>query len=358
MQSYLEISRQALEANARAVTSYVGCPVMGVVKLNGYGVTVPEAVKAWKSAGVSFFGVSTPSEAIELRKCGFIAEEVLLMTPVSDAVILHELLDNNIILTVTGIENAKFYVDNCGERSIRAHIAVDTGMGRFGIAHDDVRAIASLYSMEKLKPEGIFSHFAASFEKDGNITSAQLRRFSSLTDALSEMGISVGIRHIANTCGALRFPEARLDMVRIGSGLVGRTAADVPLKLTRVGKLYGMVTDIRILKCGFSTGYASIYHVKRDTRVAIVQLGYESCFGLSRHDDTFHFRDLLYNIRHCIRQYKSPECVTYKGKSLPLIGRIGTQFSIIDITDADIHPGDFVTADTDIVLSSAPRVFI
>ncbi len=45
-QGYLEINRHDLRENARRVTEAVDCPVIGVVKCDGYGVSAVEAAAA------------------------------------------------------------------------------------------------------------------------------------------------------------------------------------------------------------------------------------------------------------------------------------------------------------------------
>ena len=56
--NYLEVSRQVLAENAKTVVSYVGVPVIGVVKYDGCGVGIAEAARAWQKAGVTMFAVS------------------------------------------------------------------------------------------------------------------------------------------------------------------------------------------------------------------------------------------------------------------------------------------------------------
>ena len=109
-ENYMQISRQVLEQNAKTVVDYVKVPVIGVVKYDGCGVGIEEAARAWQKAGVGMFAVSESREAFALRQAGF-AEDILLMAPVADAEELEELLARNIILTISDLENARFYLD-------------------------------------------------------------------------------------------------------------------------------------------------------------------------------------------------------------------------------------------------------
>ena len=255
--NYVEISREALRQNAAAVRRYVDCPIIGVLKCDGYGVSLLEAAKAWRSCDVSLFAVSEPHEALTLRRAG-IEEDILLLCPVADPATLRELLEAGVILTVTSLETALFYSENTNVQPMRAHVAVDTGMGRFGIRWSDIEQLKAVYTLPNFLFEGIFSHFSASFEKRYKRTKKQMERFMQATRALSAAGYDVGVRHMANSCAALRFPETRLDAVRIGSALIGETCAPVPIKLRPAGRFKAQVVDRKSFCRGDTTGYASV----------------------------------------------------------------------------------------------------
>lgn len=356
--SYFEISRADLAFNAKAVTEFVGVPVIGVVKCGGYGVSVPEAAAAWVSAGVTTLAVSAPAEALLLRESGFTQQDILLLAPVSDPSLLDALLDANIILTVSGVSCAHFYAQHRAGRTVRVHVAVDTGMGRFGTRWTDTDALLDVYHTEGLTFEGIFSHFAVSFESGNAHTMLQLDRFHSALSALENKGVTVGIRHIANSCAALRFPETRLDAVRVGSALVGRLPAAVPVNLKKVGAFRALVVDRRTLRKGDTTGYSSICTMKRDTEVAVVALGRSDGFGLVKRPENLRPFDLLRALKQAFDLYRHPAVVRFDGKSLPVVGRIGTQYTLIAVNGTDIAPGDTVTAEVDPLFPHAHHKFV
>ena len=342
-QSYLEISRADLRYNAQAVINAVGCPVIGVVKCDGYGVSIAEAAAAWKSCGVTMFAVSDPEEALRLRACGYVQEDILLMAPVADAFILDKMLENNIILTVTGSVQASFYRQAGREAPVRVHVAVDTGMGRFGVRWNCFPELEEIYSQTHLRIEGIFSHFSASFEKRYARTRQQLEKFLSAVDYLKKAGCDVGMRHIANSCAALRFPETRLDAVRIGSALVGRLCAPVPVSLKPIGVVHAMVVDRRTLLKGDRTGYASVCKIKRNMDVAIVSLGSQCGFGLEKHADGFRHLEVLRAAVRMLRDYRQNAFVEWSGQRLSVIGRYGTQYTLVCAEGTKLQPGEYVT---------------
>ena len=341
--NYLEISRKVLRDNAAAVRAYVGCPVIGVLKCDGYGVSLWEAAQAWKSCGVTMFAVSEPHEALALREAG-VDGDILLLSPAADSETLNDLLEEEIILTVTGLETARFYSENARTRPIRAHVAIDTGMGRFGVRWTDIGQLKAVYAMPGFHFEGIFSHFSASFEKRYKRTKRQLDRFLTVTDALTQAGFAVGARHIANSCAALRFPETRLDAVRIGSALIGETCAKVPIDLRPAGLFKAQVVDRKAFESGDTTGYASVCRVKRSTDAVVVAIGHENGFGFHKSPDNLRWRDLAAYFYHVLQGYLHRPYIMYGNKRLYLIGRVGNQYTLFNAAGTDIHPGEYVSA--------------
>ena len=352
--NYRLICREALERNAAAVAGFVDAPVIGVLKCDGYGVSIPEAAAAWQKAGVTMFAVSQPAEALTLREAGF-PEEVLLLAPVADRETLQAMQENNIILTVHDLTSAQFYAENAS--GVRAHIAVDTGMGRFGVRWTDIAQLKAIYAVEGVAFEGIFSHFAASFEKKYRVTKRQLDRFLQVTDVLTDSGICVGMRHIANSCAALRFPQTRLDAVRCGSALVGPTVAPVPVRLEPVSEFRAQVVAVKRFEKGDTTGYASICRCRRPMKAVVVAIGHECGFGYTGVPDHFRLWDLASYIRRAVVSYLQRPGVYHKGRKLPLIGRVGTQYTLFDATGVEIAPGDYVTAKISMLFPFGRREF-
>ncbi len=355
---YMEISREDLRSNAKLISDYVGVPVIGVIKCDGYGVSVQEAAAAWVSAGVTMFGVSDPLEAFTLREAGYSDVEILLLAPVSDEHLRDALIEQNVILTVSGLSCAQFYTQYSGTKPIRVHVAVDTGMGRFGTAWTDSHELLKIYQTDGLHFEGIFSHFSSSFESQYQKTSIQLERFLSAVSGLESQGIPVGIRHIANSCAALRFPETRLDAVRIGSGLVGRLLAPVPVALKKVGVFKAYVVDRRTLKKGETTGYASICTMKADTEIAVVAIGHYNGFGVLKRPERNRPLDLLRFLRQAFSLYRTAPAVYYQGKPLKVVGRIGTQYTLVDAGGTDLSFGSVVTAEADLLFPNTHHKYI
>jgi len=69
--------------------------------------------------------------------------------------------------------------------------------------------------------EGVFTHFAAADRQDLSCARRQLERFLALLGRLDAQGLSIPLKHAANSAAAIHLPEAHLDMVRIGISLYG-----------------------------------------------------------------------------------------------------------------------------------------
>lgn len=356
-ESYLEVSLGALRENAKAIVEYVQVPVIGVVKCDGYGMSLEAAARAWVEAGAFMLGVSTPREALHLRRAGF-DQPMLLMAPVADEGLFTQLLELDVVFTLSSPENAQNYLRWSEGKPVRVHVSVDTGMGRFGIPWQNTQALKELYAQKGFSFEGIFSHFAKAFEGAYTITKTQLERFLQVTEALQSAGCPIGIRHIANSNAALRFPQTRLDAVRVGSALTGRLFPKPSIPLRPAARYLAQVVECKTLQKGDTTGYAAVCRVQKTTRAAIVAVGSENGYGYVGGPDNYLLRDMVYYFRELFRLSRKLPGVTYQGKRLPLVGRVGNQYTLFDASGTDIHPGDYVEAQVPTVIPRTNLVFV
>ena len=352
MQSYLSVNSADLLYNARAAVDYVNTPVIAVVKCNGYGVGLENAVNAWYAAGVRMFAAAESGEALRIAAMGFNDIDILLLSPCYNADELQALAENNVIFTVTSVDCANALVTACSgmDCRLRAHVKVNTGMGRFGKSVSQIDEIKAIYDVSGIDFCGIFSHFALSFENEYNATKKQLDRFLQIVGALADSGIDVGMRHIANSCAAVLYEQTRLDAVRLGSVLVGRLMRSTPLELKPIGRLCCSVADTVSLNKGDTSGYAMIYKAKSEQNCAVIEVGYRYGFGMTRKSDTFRFVDVLRDILHSVKGFHNYDYVVDEnGKRHNVVGRIGNQYTLVDNSDLSLHGGDRVYANVNLL---------
>jgi alanine racemase len=108
---------------------------------------------------------------------------------------------------------------------VDVHLKVDTGMHRVGADPSDVMAIAAaVTAAASLRFAALWTHFSVADETDDesrSFTQGQMALFTRTRHALAAAGMDPPSVHLANSAGAIAFPESRLDMVRCGISLYG-----------------------------------------------------------------------------------------------------------------------------------------
>ncbi len=205
------------------------------------------------------------------------------------------------------------------------HLKFDTGMWRQGFLPEDMTRLVALLRQSRLRPHGIFTHFASAKDPANHaFTRGQLRVFLGMVRELETAGYTGYIRHAAATGGALLFPEAHLDMVRIGTGLYGywpseetekansKKPTSKKIKLKPVLTWKSLIAEVKKIPKGSRVGYDGIEHVRRDTTMVVIPIGYWHGYdrGLS----------------------KVGEMLVH-GKLTNVLGRITMDMIVLDVTD-------------------------
>jgi alanine racemase len=322
----VEVDLAAIVANARTVRAVTGTDVVAVVKADGYGhgaVAVARALTAARAA--AGFGVSLVEEGVALRDAGVMAP-VLVMGPSQ-----HGGEDDMVMAGLTPVIGsaedlaALAAVARRRGRTIDAHLKVDTGMGRLGVAEAEAPALVEDAGRSGVAIVGLMTHFAcADTDEPGDpdsMTRAQVRRFRDVDRAVTAAGAPLAVRHAANSSGALWFPEARLDLVRTGIAIYGhgRWPTDAGSRQPAM-RLVTEVAQLRTIAAGASVGYGATWRAARTSRVAILPLGYAD--GLPR-------------------RASDRAQAAIRGHRVPLIGVISMDIAIADVTDLpEIAVGD------------------
>ena len=129
------------------------------------------------------------------------------------------------------------------------------------------------------------------------------------------------IKHILNTAGIERFVSHQNNMVRLGIGLYGISASGQS-GLRNVSTLKTTILQIQDAPTGSSIGYGRKEFVTRDSKIAIIPIGYAD--GLNR--------QLSCGVGNVVIQ----------GKRCPIIGNICMDTCMIDVTDIETKEGDSV----------------
>ncbi len=325
--NYVTINTDAILSNYRAVCEKAKVPVMAVVKADAYGHGAVQIARLLEKE-CPFFGVSSLSEALELRQAG-IEKPILILghTPVS---VFPRLLGADIRITVFSLGDAVELSRQALQKGVTAycHLAVDTGMSRIGFQATEEAADICLQiaSLPNLEIEGVFSHFATADCADLGRSHAQAELFDDFCEMLSRRGVHPKLRHMNNSAGIMNFGN-HYDMVRSGIVTYGLYPSDEVspdlLSLTPAMSWYSRVSHVKTLPAGREISYGGTYVTTAPTRVATVPVGYADGYR---------------------RSLSSKFYVLIRGKKAPILGRVCMDQMMVDVTGIeDVSVGDTVT---------------
>jgi alanine racemase len=330
-----KVSASAIAHNVRVLKSLVGDTLFcAVVKANGYGHGAELAAKAALIGGADMLAVAIIDEGIELRESGVTAPILLLAEVPPDTIA--DVLASALTLTIGSSEGARAAVANAerlGGRH-RVHVKVDTGMHRMGVAPSDVDEVVDvLVASEAIDLEGFYTHLSVadgSSAADRAFTREQIERFEDVVASLAERGVQPRIVHVANSAGALGYPEARKGMVRVGLAMYGylpdawlASALEVTgEQLVPALTLCANVVAVRQVEVGERPSYRRRRAVGSAATIATVPFGYAD--GYPR------------------RLFDASAEVLINGTRYPLAGTVTMDMLVVDCGDDLIRPGDEV----------------
>lgn len=198
-------------------------------------------------------------------------------------------------------------------------------MNRLGFSESEVnQLIVRVKNNKQIQVASVFSHFAASEDvEQDDFTRLQIERFEKMsTSILSHFDYPI-IRHICNSFGIIRFPEAQYDLVRLGIGLYG-VAPESPItdKLRHVSTLRTTITQIHELHEGDTIGYGRTEKVDYEMRSATLPIGYAD--GLNRKNGNRNGHVLV------------------NGRKAPIVGNVCMDMCMVDVTGIPCKEGDDV----------------
>ncbi|NYJ77358.1 alanine racemase [Nesterenkonia xinjiangensis] len=276
------IDPAAIRHNVETIASYVSpAKLMVAVKADGYGHGAVTAARAAVEAGADWIGVAHVTEALALREAG-IEVPVLawLHTSQTD---FAEAITQNIDIGISGWELEEVAAAASAlQTPAHVHLKIDTGLGRNGCTVAEwpelVARAAEHQDRGLLSVVGIFTHLAVADEPDRRETDEQLEVYQAALKVAEEAGLSVSLRHVANTPAAFSRPDAHFDMVRVGVGVYGqspfadRTAEDLGLRPAM--ELRTRVANVKRVPSGQGISYGLTHRVDRPTALALIPLGY------------------------------------------------------------------------------------
>ena len=167
-----------------------------------------------------------------------------------------------------------------GGVSVPVHLKIDTGMSRLGVLPSELGPLLDWIAADggrTLTLEGVCTHLACAGDDGAEpAPQEQIETFRGCLGTLAARGLDPPLRHVCNSAALVRFPEARLDMVRPGIALYGAAPAAglaVP-GLEPALALHTRVLGLRCLPAGSRVGYGGRHVLERDSVLAILPVGY------------------------------------------------------------------------------------
>jgi alanine racemase len=267
------IDLDRLAANYDAIHAAAGLPVMPVVKADAYGHGAATVARALAAKGAPLLAVAYAEEGVALRQAG-------ITLPVVAPYDLTPVVSTPLTLT------ALIAHSRDGARP-RAHVKVDTGMGRLGFATDAFVEAALRLRDAGIEVEGAMTHLACA-DEDAGATARQLDRFDDAVARLAARGMRPPLIHACNSAG-LAFVRPTHTMVRPGLMVYGVKPRPLSPEID-VRPVMQLSADISLVKSvaqGTRVSYGGRWIAARPSRIATIPLGYAD--GVPRTD---RMRDL------------------------------------------------------------------
>jgi alanine racemase len=332
----LEIDLDALVNNLNVFRHRLnkGVKTLVMVKAFGYGSGLFEIASALQHHKVDYLGVAFADEGVELRQAG-INLPIIVMNP--EVKSFDQMLEYQLepeIYNFRILEAWHSFVQKEGRDRQSVHIKLDTGMYRLGFLEEEIKELVQrLKAMPALMVKSVFSHLAGSDEAQHDaFTQTQLSLFESACKALEEGLDYPFMRHILNSGGVERFPDAQYDMVRLGIGLYGISATSAA-NLKNVTTLKTYISQIKEVKSGATIGYGRRGVLKDGGTIAVLPIGYAD--GLNRH------------LSNGVGQ------MWVKNRLVPIVGSICMDMCMVDVSGVDVAEGDEV-----IVFGEKPSIAV
>ena len=324
-ETILEVNLGAMVENLNHYRSLLrpGVKMTCMVKASAYGAGSHEIAKTLQEHRVDYLAVAVADEGSELRKAG-ITTNILIMNPEMTA--FKTMFDNHLepeIYSFHLLDALIREAEKSGITNYPIHIKIDTGMHRLGFLPEEVPLLVErLKGQDAVIVRSVFSHLVGSdAARFDDFTRGQIDTFRAAADQLQAAFPHHILRHICNSAGIERFPDAQFDMVRLGIGLYGINPVTNAV-MHNVSSLYTTILQIHDVPQQDTVGYSRRGHLERPSRIAALPIGYAD--GLNRH---------LGNGRaYCL----------VNGQRAPYVGNICMDVCMIDVTDIDCREGDRV----------------
>jgi alanine racemase len=312
--------------------------LMPVVKANAYGHDVLACAPMLAAAGAEWLGVTSTEEGAAVRAVCPQAR-ILLMSGIfcgeADTVIEQGLTPVVWEPWQLDLLEGAAAARGLAPLSVAVHLEIDTGMSRQGVRVVGSKVSPDLWSRfhsgSYLRLEGVMTHFSTAETMSSIRPNPQLASLRAALQWVVDRKLQPQWLHAGNSSSVVAGPD-RQALLKMASGIGARLMLRPGLalygyldRLTLDGLSWEgepgvapvlswktQVTSLRTLQEGEAAGYGNTFVAARETRLALLPMGYAD--GFNR---------LLSN-----RGY-----VLVRGQEAPIAGRISMDQTVVDVTD-------------------------
>jgi alanine racemase len=311
MTGILTIDLGAVVANWRALDVRHSGATAGVIKADAYGLGAAMVAPALYAAGCRNFFVAHLAEAVAVR--GLVPEAMVGVLNGMRAADAAEFAAGGITPVVGTFGELAAWRAQAGRvgRVLDVILHFDTGMSRLGF---DVSADVS-GALEGLRVAYVMTHLVSA-DMPGDLRNAgQVTAFAAVCARFP--GVK---RSFANSSGMFLGEPFASDLARPGAAVYGiNPAPGSPNVMRPVVRLTAPILQVRDLQAGETVGYNGFWTAARNSRIAVLGVGYADGF----------FRALT-----------NKATARFDGTVVPLVGRVSMDIATFDITDTAADAGD------------------
>ncbi|VAV99694.1 Alanine racemase [hydrothermal vent metagenome] len=313
-----------------------GTECAAMVKADAYGMGIEQVAAAlFHQAGCRKFFVANLVEAIKLRQ--FVPEAIIYVLNGVLPGHMDYFIRHNIRPVLNDLAQIRLWASCDDKNRPPCVIHFDTGINRLGLGVRDTELFINNRALQdKVDISLIMSHLACSDDAANPMNARQLSDFKAVTKEFSHIPAS-----LANSGGILLGPEYHFDLVRPGLLIFGGNPARgaMPDNIRMPFQILGKILQIHRLDPGQTVGYGATWAADKPCLVATLNIGYADGYPQ------------MFN--NCGQVY-------FRGKILPVIGRVSMDMIAVDITDINpeqIGPGcDIELLGQNITLEMASEV--
>ncbi|WP_421852102.1 alanine racemase [Oricola sp.] len=291
-----------------------------VVKANAYGLGNDPVIPALAEAGCDTFFVALPEEGLAVRRLAPTSDVFVFDGPHEQSIPTY--MEAGLIPVLSSLEQIEMWAAR--SRALGIHppcaIGVDTGMNRLGLTVAEALSFRARNISEHLvSPVLVMSHLACGDDPDHPLNRLQLESFQRVASAFEDVESS-----LANSAGIMLGEKYLFNVTRPGIAIYGGQAMrSGPNPMTPVVSLHGRIAQIRSARRGETVSYGAEETLLRDSRIAVVTVGYADGYPRSGSGAGVPLREAIKaGLYGHVGEYP-----------VPVLGRVTMDLTMFDVTD-------------------------